>query len=235
MAHRRPWYRFIAWLARNVLFRPLGGFRVTGRENVPMEGPVIIAPIHVSYLDPMLVGAVSPREISFMAKEELFRNPIMNKLIRSLNTFPVKRGQNDSSAIREALRLIESGRALLVFPEGTRGNGEQMGAIQGGLMMMARRTGAQILPVGIWGTHKAWPRGQKMRRHKTALHFGKPFTLADIGERPSREEFSSFLAEKLHEACLQAGLELKMPAAPELPKASAPLEKSSESSDPSQA
>ncbi len=229
----RVWYGFIAWLARNALFRPLGGFRVTGRENVPMEGPVIIAPVHVSYLDPMLVGCTAPREISYMAKQELFKNPLLAALIRSLNTFPVRRGENDSAAIREALRLLQAGRALLVFPEGTRGDGEALGQVQAGLMMMAKRTGAPIVPIGLFGTHKAWPRGQKrMRRHRMAVHFGRPFRLEELGPKPGREDFSAALESRLLDACADAGLRLRTPDRPGLPAGSGHPERSPEPPGP---
>jgi 1-acyl-sn-glycerol-3-phosphate acyltransferase len=229
----RVWYGFIAWLARNALFRPLGGFSVTGRENVPMEGPVIIAPVHVSYLDPMLVGCTAPREISYMAKQELFRNPLLAALIRSLNTFPVRRGENDSAAIREALRLLQSGRALLVFPEGTRGDGETLGQVQAGLMMMAKRTGAPIVPIGLYGTHKAWPRGEKkMRRHRMAVRYGQPFRLEELGPKPSREDFTAALEGRLLAASAEAGLKLRTPDRPGRPAGSDRPERSLEPPGP---
>ena len=99
------------------------GFRLTavGVERIPREGPLLLAANHLSMLDPALIGCMVPRELDYMAKRELFRVPGFGGLIRRLNAHPVDRSGSDSAALRLALRLLNAGRALLVFPEGTRG------------------------------------------------------------------------------------------------------------------
>ena len=94
---------------------------MVGADRVPREGRLLLASNHLSVLDPALIGAVLPRELDYMAKTELFRIPGFGALIRRLNAHPVDRSGSDSAALRLALRLLGDGRAVLVFPEGTRG------------------------------------------------------------------------------------------------------------------
>ncbi len=178
-----------------------------------MEGPLLITPYHVSYLDPEIVACAMPRALYFMAKEELFHKPILGALIRSLDAFPVRRGENDTEAIRKAIDALKSGKAVLVFPEGTRGDGKIMGSISPGIAMLAKRTNAQVLPVGIAGTHLAWPRGGKLRRVRMIVAFGKPFTYNEVAgsgpERENRERFVRVLGDRIAEQCALAGLPIK--------------------------
>ena len=103
------------------LMRLLFRLEVVSAGQVPATGPVLIVSNHVSLLDPPLVGGAAPRPLFFMAKEELFRIPLFGRLIRSLNARPVRRDGSDTRALKAALAQLEEGHALLVFPEGTRG------------------------------------------------------------------------------------------------------------------
>ena len=94
---------------------------VEGRENVPEKGAIIVAPNHKSYWDPPMIGvAFKTRIVHFMAKEELFKNPVFGWVIRQLGTFPVRRGVTDRAAIRQAVKVLKDGYPLGIFPEGTR-------------------------------------------------------------------------------------------------------------------
>ena len=204
------WYWFAAWVARTLFFKAMGGCRIIGHENVPASGPVIIAPVHSSNLDPPLVGCTCPRILRFMAKEELFRNPLFGRLIKSLGAFPVKRGESDSAAIRRALQWLEDGEVVLVFPEGGRNDGVQMGPVLPGTAVLAKRSGAPVVPVGIGGTTTMWPRGAKRpRRGRSTVVYGRPFNFADATESGDREEFATFLAERIAEVCREAGFEVR--------------------------
>ena len=123
-----PILKGCAFAVSRVLFR----LRVVGADRMPREGRLIVASNHVSLLDPPLVGCASPRELDYMAKAELFRIPGLGGLIRRLNAHPVDRTGSDSAALRLALRLLETGRALLVFPEGTRGTEGRLGPARAG-------------------------------------------------------------------------------------------------------
>lgn len=214
------WYRFIRSLAKNVVFTLVGGIRVEHAERVPREGAVIFAPVHFSYLDPPLIACSTKRCTTFMAKRELFVGPL-GWLIHSLGAFPVDRGSGDIEAIRLALKLLEEKRALLMFPEGTRGDGQTMGTLTQGVTMLAKKSGAKVVPIGINGTQIVWPRGQKkLRRHRIVSVFGEPFTyedvVASVGQREAKEEFAVRLERELIELCAQAGLKLKTAGSDEI-------------------
>jgi len=130
-----------------------------GTELVPRDGPLLLASNHSSLLDPPLIGSVLPRELDYMAKTGLFSIPGFGGLIRKLNAHPVDRTGSDSAALRLALRLLGDGRALLVFPEGTRGAEGRLGPAHAGAGMLAALSGAPVLPVYIQGSGRALPRG----------------------------------------------------------------------------
>jgi 1-acyl-sn-glycerol-3-phosphate acyltransferase len=207
------WYAFVRWLVRTLYFGLVtGGMRSVGEENVPRTGAVIVAPNHVSNLDPPITACGTKRQIAFMAKEQLFKG-IFGKLIASLGAFPVRRGEGDTESIRKAIALLEEGRALLVFPEGTRGDGGTMLPINRGVGMLAKRTGAQVVPVGIAGTHMVMPRGKKGRRHPITITYGRPFTYKEIAEghsdKEARDLFAQELENRIRALCASGGLELK--------------------------
>lgn len=219
---------FIRGLVR-LLFRLWGGLTVVGLKNVPLKGPVLIAPVHVSHLDPPLVGSVTRRWLRLMAKEELFKVPVLGPLIRSLGAYPVRRGQSDAATIRQTLDWLNQGWAVLVFPEGTRGDGVTMGRIQSGLAMLAKRTGAAVVPVGIGGTVGMMPRGRSWpKRSRVKIVYGKPFTYQDVvdsaGKESTRDAFVTVLQSRLLDVSREAGLELEPPTQRETQVGAASLE-----------
>lgn len=231
------WYRFIRALVRTLVYPALGGFRVLRREHEPLEGPIIVAPVHFSFLDPPIVACSMKRAITFMAKEELFKPFLFGPLIKSLGAFKVRRGSGDTEAIKLAIKLLKEGRAVLMFPEGTRGNGETLGQITAGAAMLAKRTGAKVLPVGIHGTYNVLPKGQsKPKRHRMVVAFGEPFTYADCevegDDKATREKFNQLLEDRLLEATRAAGLELKRPLSQKSPEKSLDPAPSNEAVDP---
>ena len=143
---------------------------------VPATGPVLIVSNHVSVLDPPFVGAAAPRPLFFMAKEELFRIPLFGRLIRALNARPVRRDGSDTRALNAALGQLEEGRALLVFPEGTRGEeGQPLREGKAGVGMLAVLSGAPVVPVYVSGTGAALPRGRSVPRPaRVRVTFGPP-------------------------------------------------------------
>lgn len=152
--------------------RILWGYRSAGGERIPRKGPVIIACNHVSNWDPVLVGLGCPREVHFMAKQELFENPLLRWLIGAYNALPVRRGTADHRALRRASRVLKHGGALLMFPEGTRSTSGQLGRAKAGVGFLACSIGAPVVPAHITGS-------QSLRRaaaRTTALRvtFGAP-------------------------------------------------------------
>lgn len=145
----------------------LGGCEVRGTGKVPLEGPLIIASNHASYMDPPAIGCCIPRPVGYMARETLFDNPLFGAWIRSLNAFPVDRDGDSRQAIRQACERLAEGWALLVFPEGTRTVTGHLQEVRGGAGMLAARSGAPVLPVYLWGSYQSWPRGRSFpSRHR---------------------------------------------------------------------
>jgi 1-acyl-sn-glycerol-3-phosphate acyltransferase len=175
-------YGFLKPLAV-ALMRLLFRLEVHGQEHVPATGPVLLVSNHVSLLDPPLVGGASPRKLYFMAKEELFGIPLFGRLIAALNARPVRRDGSDSRALKTALRLLGEGRALLVFPEGTRGVEGQLGEAKAGAGMLAVMSGAAVVPVLVSGSGRALPAGRVIPRPaRVRVRFGPPLTFKAAAE-----------------------------------------------------
>jgi len=159
-------------------------WRVEGRgmHHVPASGPVLLIANHSSVLDPPFVGGVAPRQLTFLAKAELFSVPGFGRLIHALNARPVRREGADASALRVALRVLERRGALLVFPEGTRGEEGTLRAPKPGAALLAVLSGAPVVPVYVRGSGRAWPRGRRLPRPaKVVVTFGPPLRF----ERPA--------------------------------------------------
>lgn len=139
--------------------------KVVGTENIPKDGGMILAVNHRSNLDPVLAGYSCPRPLTFMAKSELFKNPVFGKLITALGAFPVHRGSGDIAAMRSAFSILESGRAMLIFPEGHRVKEGEKPTAQPGVAMIAQRSKAPVVPVFIEGDFR-W-------MSKIIIHYGK--------------------------------------------------------------
>ena len=209
------WYTTIIFLVKMV-FKFIGGIQVQGQEKVPATGPIILAPNHLSYIDPPAVAAVSPRRLCFMAKEELFKVPIFGRFIHSMGAFPVQRGANDVQAIRKAKEILQNQKALLLFPEGKRGDGKALLPISPGIAVLAKRTKAKIVPVGIIGTHLMLPKNaKKFCRTKIQVIFGQPFTYDEVAtgdsELEKRQSVIKHLEKNIVELCRLGGLSLTLP------------------------
>ncbi len=157
------------------LLKVFFGLRVSGLSNVPVNAGFILASNHTSNLDPMILGAACNRPLNFMAKEDLFRIPVFGRLIPIVGAFPVKRDYVDISAIREAISRLKKGRALVIFPEGTRSQNRENTQGQPGIGLLSNKSNCAILPAFISGADKALPRGSKLiRPAKISVRFGKP-------------------------------------------------------------
>lgn len=198
------WYRFIRWLAKVLVFQATGGMKVIGAERVPKHGALIVAPNHSSYLDPPAMGCSLPRPLTFMAKGELFKNKLFGKLIRSLGAFPVHRGTTDMESIRLALSILDSGRALLVFPEGTRNSGDDLLPFNRGVEMLARKSGAAVLPTAIIGSAQKWGKGKGFKFAKVTVVFGTPIKTSDF-DGQGKEAFTQALEGQIRSMLAEHG------------------------------
>jgi len=200
-------YRLVRFTIRTVLYRYLR-VNIIGRENLDIATPAIIAPTHRSNLDGPLFGAAPDWLCRSLAKESLFKNPVLGWALAALGSFSVKRGTADREAMRTAEELLARGERVLVFPEGTRQTGTDVPKIFDGTAFMAARAGATIVPVGIAGTEWAMPPGRKFPRRSTVtILIGTPMAPPRADGRVKRKEVTAFTAE------LQAALQDVMDAA----------------------
>jgi 1-acyl-sn-glycerol-3-phosphate acyltransferase len=153
---------------------------------IPREGPVIIAANHASNFDPVVLGAwLTPalgRRIQWLGKKELFAWPVVGWAARNGGVHPVDRGAADAEAFRLAKRILDEGHVLFVFPEGTRSADGALHEARDGVAVLALRTGAAIVPIGISGSNGVWPRGQKLPHPggRVTVRVGEAFRLADV-------------------------------------------------------
>ena len=167
-------------------------WQVLGNENVPMDGPVLILSNHISLLDPPSVGSGTDRQVTIMAKEELFRVPLFGGLIRALGAFPVKRGAGDRAALRLALGLLEEGKCLLMFPEGTRSKTGELEEGHTGAAFFALRSQAAVVPAAIVGGYRLFRR--------TKIVYGKPLDISEFRNSKSNKQTLADLTEHIMSA-----------------------------------
>ena len=146
--------------------------KVYGRERVPLEGGIVVASNHFSWLDPAVLGVASPRVLYYMAKIEAHRLPGLGTFIRAFGCFPVRRGESDRDAVRLMRKIVADGNALGLFAEGSRQRSGVPGPVQPGAAMVALQEGAPILPVAIHGTQVWRPGGFQ----PVSIAWGEPMT-----------------------------------------------------------
>src|SRR6202451_4345728 len=177
----------VVGLPARIFFPP----RVTGAENIPLTGPVIIAPIHRSNVDFAFSLFISPRKAFFMAKEGVFHPAIFGALLTRLGAFPVDRTSADRESLRLSEEVLKRGQALVLFPEGTRKEGTVVEPLHDGAAFIASRTGATIVPVGIAGSERAMPVGAKFPRlTKIQIVVGTPIEPPTSEGRVSRSQIT---------------------------------------------
>ncbi|MBD3371718.1 MAG: 1-acyl-sn-glycerol-3-phosphate acyltransferase [Candidatus Coatesbacteria bacterium] len=190
--HNRPLYSSLLFLAK-VASALLLRLRVHGRVFVPRRGPLIVAPTHSSFLDPIVAGVLVRRRLTFMAKAFLFEPLFFGRLIRRLGAFPLRDDGRDVSSVRLALKLLKENRAVLIFPEGTRIRRDGLGRPHPGVAMIAARSGAPVLPIYIHDSHDALTElkyGRLPRVYAYAappLHVDKPGPGVDRAEYYARQ------------------------------------------------
>ncbi|HUI07618.1 MAG TPA: lysophospholipid acyltransferase family protein [Verrucomicrobiae bacterium] len=191
-----PWYRFCRFLYR-VYFRVYHRGRIYNARRLPDEGAVLLAGNHVSFLDPPFFGLACKREAFFMARDTLFRNPLAGAILRSWNCVPISRDRGDLGAMRAVLRLLGEGKAVLMFPEGTRSPDGRLQEPRAGVGMIVARAKVPIVPLRIFGTDRALPRGSRLPRPaRIEIKFGEPFTYplpADFDQRHGDDQKAVYL------------------------------------------
>jgi 1-acyl-sn-glycerol-3-phosphate acyltransferase len=210
-AKMRYWAYWAGYVLFRMFFPLLFCFKITGKKNVPQKGPTIIAPNHISYLDPPLVGTAitmsSGRPVWFMAKTELFRNRLFGWLITCCHSYPVQRGKPDKRALKRSLELLAQGEMIVVFPEGTRSEDGHLQPPELGIALLALKSKAFVLPMAIIGSNKALPpHSFWIRPAKIEVRIGRPLVFSDFPNPPTRADLEQVAQTIMSEiAGLQKG------------------------------
>jgi len=177
-------YRLIRWTSIP-LFRLF--FRLSGQglANVPAEGPVIVAGNHASFIDPAVLGSLFPRPVHFLINASVWRKTAMNWFFRGMRSIPIDRdGRPTRDAIQMALHRLKQGRVVGIFPEGGRVDGGGLEDALAGVALLARRSGAQVVPAGLAGTGESMPKGKVLPEPvPVRVCFGEPLLLEPPTEK----------------------------------------------------
>jgi 1-acyl-sn-glycerol-3-phosphate acyltransferase len=185
----KPLYWFcytLSGLAAKTVF----SYRAFGQENIIEEGPAIMAANHQSYLDPPLVGITCRNELYFLARKTLFEKKLLGSLISRVNALPVDLSRGDLTAVRTIINLLKEGHRTVIFPEGTRSLDGKIQQARPGIGMIIAKTLVPVVPMRIFGSFQAWPKGGKITPHPITVVVGKPlrFVKEDFGGS-SRESY----------------------------------------------
>ena len=206
-----PIYRLATGFFRRLYFPTRGGVEALHPDRVPSEGGLIVVSNHVSHLDsPAMAVTLPQRRLRAMAKEELWKNRLFGRVIEGIGAFPVRRGEADAEGVRRCLELLAGGEAVIVFAEGTRGDGRAMGALEPGVALLAKRSGVPVLPVGVCGTQFVMPPGGRGARRRVVVAVGEPFRYDDVAGRgrDGRERFLSELRTRVLALTAEGGVPL---------------------------
>jgi 1-acyl-sn-glycerol-3-phosphate acyltransferase len=182
-------YRLLILLAHFLIFltaRPI----INGKDRVPGEGPLLLASNHLSVADPVLLGAKIGRKVTFLAKEELFRNKLISYFVRSFGAIPVYRGRSSRDALHQASAVLQKGEVLGMFPEGKRSRERALTSGQPGAALIAYHNRVRILPVSITGSEMIRGKEWLFHRPRIVINVGEPFFLPEIGHTLRKEQLN---------------------------------------------
>ncbi|MEW6608035.1 MAG: (d)CMP kinase [bacterium] len=194
--HQNKLY-FMIYLIERILFRILFNFKVSGQENIPLTGGVLIAANHQSYADPPVIGAALPREVYFMAKQELFNHTYLGWLISNLNSFPVNQTTVTAQTFKKTISLVEQGYGVVIFPEGQRSFDGKLQLAKPGIGLILCKAiekcpQVKLIPAKILGTDKVLPRGSnKIKFCNVEVRFGKPIDINQFSHLSSKEKYQA--------------------------------------------
>ncbi|GAP22157.1 lysophospholipid acyltransferase family protein [Leptolinea tardivitalis] len=169
-------------------------------SRIPSHGPLILVGNHVNFLDaPILLSHLQPRQVVALVKYETWNNPALGLLFSTWKSIPIRRGEADMNAFREALRVLKEGKMLAIAPEGTRSGTGILQQGQPGMVPLAIKSGAPILPVAYFGAEGFWKNIRGLNRTPFTIRVGRPFRLKYDGVLPTRDERSKMTAEIMYQ------------------------------------
>ncbi|HCN29636.1 MAG TPA: 1-acyl-sn-glycerol-3-phosphate acyltransferase [Verrucomicrobiales bacterium] len=194
-----PSYRIGHTLFRS-LARNFYDFRVVGAEHMRIQGAALIVANHVSFLDPPFIGQAFDEPLYFFARKTLFEHPLMGRVLRSWQTIPIDRDKPDASSLKATIRLLKSGKKVLMFPEGTRSPDGTPQPAEAGVGLFIAKSRAPVLPVRIHGTYEAYPRGAWfLRPSQVTLVVGQPYQPRLEGRPDQGRDLYQSLADEVME------------------------------------
>src|SRR5437016_2007855 len=170
-------YRF-AWCLFRIVFAVYFRWRVYHPQRVPLKGPVILAANHASFIDPPLVGSGLEREINYLARESLFRFPVVGAILRAVNSVPVDRDGGGAAGLKAILDRLLAGGAIILFPEGTRTRDGQLQPARSGIGLTVIKSTAPVVPIRVFGTFEAYNRTMKFPKpcRRVVVKYGRPMS-----------------------------------------------------------
>jgi 1-acyl-sn-glycerol-3-phosphate acyltransferase len=183
-------------------------FEVLGLENIPRDGPFILASNHLSFFDPPALGCKMPRNLHYFARNTLFVGPL-GKLIRNLNSIPVNRDQLDLKTLRSVLGVLKNGHPLLVFPEGTRSKDGKLAKGQKGIGLLIAKSKVPVLPARIQGSHEVLGAGTIFPRfgRKLRVEYGKVCPYHSIDSDPGEDDRYQKISQRIMDAIEQIAID----------------------------
>lgn len=188
--------RMLCWLVAKIYFR----FEALQIDNIPKEGGILLTPNHVSFLDPPLSGIGLKRPTHFFARNTLMKNFLLTWFFKKLNCIAVNRDQLDTKTFRKAVKLVQSGEILVMFPEGTRSSTGELQPGQQGIGMIAHHAGVKVVPCYIDGARNALPRGTQFPKpQKIRVIYGKPLDFTHFPIQTKREAYAAIANQIMEE------------------------------------
>jgi 1-acyl-sn-glycerol-3-phosphate acyltransferase len=196
----------ISWIASLIVIKLNFKRRVFGRENVPSKGPFIFVSNHVSYLDPLILGTALPcsKWFNYLAKKDLFEKPVTGWYLRQIHALPLDR-DGDITTLKTVVKLIKSGRSIILFPEGTRSKDAELQPARPGVGFIAAKTNVPILPAYIEGSYECMPAGTESVKKggRINVFIGKPlrFDNIDCSKKDTYQKISDEIMRSI--SCLK--------------------------------
>jgi 1-acyl-sn-glycerol-3-phosphate acyltransferase len=184
------WFGRLARFVTRVLLVTLTRWRVEGKENIPRTGPLLVVVNHINLADPPIIATSLRRPTFFMAKDDLWRSGFSRWVVSNFGAFPVRRGAADRGALRQTCEIMSRGSVVVIFPEATRSRDHRLQPAYPGAAMVARLSGAPVLPVGLTGTEVISWSFWWLKRPRITVKIGPTFKLPSFDGKVSKDELA---------------------------------------------